>query len=174
MKDKDIIRYLQEDRLSKAIEGLYGIYPSIESLVKKNQGNREDSEDIFQEALIVLFKKVKKGDFVLSSSLKTFIYGISKNLWLQELRRRGKLVYDNDSDFKVEEIENDERQILAQSAFKLLGDKCKEILIMFYYADKSMQEIASKLGFSNEKVAKNQKYRCLEKAKTNYQSLIIK
>ena len=28
-----------------------------------------------------------------------------------------------------------------------------------------MKEIAIKLGFSSEKVAKNQKYRCIEKAK---------
>ena len=34
-----------------------------------------------------------------------------------------------------------------------------------------MQEIADKLGFGSEKTAKNQKYRCLEKAKENLKTL---
>jgi hypothetical protein len=49
--------------------------------------------------------------------------------------------------------------------------KCKQLLILFYFKKKSFREIAAALAFSDEKVAKNQKYRCLQKAKENYFSI---
>jgi hypothetical protein len=45
------------------------------------------------------------------------------------------------------------------------------LLILFYFKKKSFREIASSLAFRSENVAKNQKYRCLQKAKDNYLSL---
>lgn len=52
-----------------------------------------------------------------------------------------------------------------------LGQKCKELLELFYFKKLSMKDISKKLGFASEKVAKNQKYRCIEKAKENLKNL---
>ncbi|MEI2748935.1 MAG: hypothetical protein V9E88_09285 [Ferruginibacter sp.] len=56
----------------------------------------------------------------------------------------------------------------ASAAFNLLGEKCRMLLILFYHKKQSYKEIATALSFSDEKTAKNQKYRCLQKAKENY------
>ena len=44
-------------------------YPSIRRLILTNTGTEEDAKDIFQEVLIVLYRKVKEDEFILSSSL---------------------------------------------------------------------------------------------------------
>ncbi len=174
MTDNEILEHLQNDRYTKAVRGLYGSFPSVRQLVETNSGNKEDAEDIFQEALLILYKKTKAGGFVLSSSIKTYLTGVARNLWYQELRRRGKEVSAGTGLEIVEEpmIEQEQEFKLAEMAFNLLGEKCKQLLILFYFKRKSMIEISRTLEFSNEKVAKNQKYRCLEKAKDNYINLI--
>ena len=70
-------------------------------------------------------------------------------------------------------ISSEQKYNQAEEAFILLGEKCKELLMQFYFHKKPMIEIASMLGFANEKVAKNQKYKCLEKAKENYTQLTM-
>jgi DNA-directed RNA polymerase specialized sigma24 family protein len=59
---------------SSSFELLYKFYfPSVASYIKRNLGNNEDAEDIFQEAIIVLLHKVRQPDFVLTSSLKNYL-----------------------------------------------------------------------------------------------------
>lgn len=52
-----------------------------------------------------------------------------------------------------------------EKALTQIGKKCQELLELFYGFGKSMAEIAKKLDFRNEKVAKAQKYKCIQKAK---------
>lgn len=169
MTDLEIVEHMRDHRFKRAIKGLYSIYPAVKKLVLVNKGAKEDAEDIFQEALLVLYKKVQDGHFELSASLKTYLTAVSRNLWYQELRRRNKEIHTNEF-VEVEALEDENEQIFRQAemAFNLLGEKCRELLIRFYYKKQSMQTIAALLGFSNERVAKNQKYRCLEKAKDHF------
>lgn len=168
MKDEHIIISLREGKIQKAVKGLYSAFPLINQHVSKNSGSKEDAEDLFQDALVILYKKVKDPEFKLSSSLSTFLFGIAKNLWYQELKRRNKVL---EPEIFEEDFSESDLYKQAEEAFKLLGDKCREILILFYYAGKSMSEIAKIMSFSNERVAKTQKYRCIEKAKLNFNQL---
>ena len=169
MTDNEIIEHLKNNKYSKAINGLYSVLPLIKQYIRTNNGSGEDAQDIFQDALLVLYKKIHVGEFILSVPLKTYLYAVAKNCWMQELRRRKKLpagVLPTDIAELV--IEEGPGSGFATSAFNLLGEKCRLLLILFYFRKKSYLEIATALAFSNEKVAKNQKYRCLRKAKENY------
>ncbi len=53
------------------------------------------------------------------------------------------------------------RQVLA--LFDRLGKNCKMVLVMFYYEDKNMKEIALAMNYDNEQVARNTKYKCAKK-----------
>ena len=64
------------------------LFPTIKYLVVKNSGNEEDAEDIFQDSLIVIFKKIRDNQLELSSSFRTYLYSVSRNLWLQKLNKR--------------------------------------------------------------------------------------
>ncbi|MCE3228041.1 MAG: polymerase, sigma-24 subunit, subfamily [Bacteroidetes bacterium] len=177
MNDKEIIKLISEKSYNKVVKNLYGYFPVIKKYIIKNSGTKSDAEDIFQDALLVLFKKTEKGNFELTSSLNTFLFGISRNLWKEQLRKNKKEVYstvENQADVTEDfssATEEYQKSKKAVEALSQLGEKCKQLLHLFYYKKLSMAEIASKLGFAGEKGAKNQKYRCLEKAKEIYSSL---
>jgi len=169
MTDKEIIEHLQHSKYSLAVKGLYNILPDVKQYIKANSGTAADAEDILQDALVILYKKVNSGDFVLTSSLKTYVLAIVKNCWLQQLRQQKKMpAGEIVNDIPSAEATEEPALRLADTAFNLLGEKCKQLLILFYFKKKSFKAIASALGFSDEKVAKNQKYRCIQKAKENY------
>jgi RNA polymerase sigma factor (sigma-70 family) len=169
MSDTEILQQLKEDKYSKALKGLYSIFPSIKQYILKNSGTKNDAEDVFQDALVVVYKKANDINFVLTVSLKTYIEAIAKNLWMQELRRQKKIPIAT-QEIDVAEISIDEELGFgnAESAFKQLGEKCKHLLTLFYFKKMNYKDIATALSFSDENVAKNQKYRCLQKAKENY------
>jgi RNA polymerase sigma factor (sigma-70 family) len=172
MTDKEIIEQLQQDKYGAAINGLYHILPPVKKYILANNGTAHDAQDIFQEALVVLYKKIQAGNFMLTVSLKTYLLAIVKNCWLQELRLRKKIpVVDTDKDFSIEEPVEEPAFTLAEAAFNALGEKCKQLLIMFYFNKKNYKMIAADMSFGDEKTAKNQKYRCLQKAKENYITL---
>ena len=175
MTDKEIIEHLQQNKYAPAVKGLYNILPDVKQYIKANSGTAADAEDILQDALVILYKKIHSGNFILTSSLKTYLMAVVKNCWLQQLRQQkkmpaGEIIYD----IPAAETEEEPAFTLADTAFNLLGEKCKQLLILFYFKKKSFKAIAAALAFSDEKVAKNQKYRCIQKAKENYYSLIKK
>jgi RNA polymerase sigma factor (sigma-70 family) len=178
MRDTRIVGLLRGNNFARAGEELYAYFPAVKKLILKNSGSRQDAEDIYQEALIILVRKVQAPDFVLSSSLNTYLYGICRYLWNDRLRQKNKVIEveaekvplsfsESDVELLSREVENK----LSEQAFLLLGEKCRQLLLLFYFKKKPLKDIAGLLGFSSEKVAKNQKYRCLEKAKENLQLL---
>lgn len=172
MTDNEIIEHLRNNQYPKAIKGLYGLLPSITKYIKANNGTVEDAKDIFQDALVVLYKKIHAGGFVLTVPLRTYLQAIVKNCWLQELRQRKKMPTATQEQDIADVVAEEEPGLgFATTAFNLLGEKCKQLLILFYFKKKSFREIAAALAFSDEKVAKNQKYRCIQKAKENYLTL---
>jgi RNA polymerase sigma factor (sigma-70 family) len=148
-------------------------FPMVLQLVLNNNGNEDDAKDIFQEAVIVLYNKVKTGNFELNSKLKTFIYSVCRRLWLKRLNAQSKTVR-NIEDFSdvipVEEDlerheEKDRQFVLMESALIQLGEPCKTIIEDYYMQSKSMQEICEKFGYTNADNAKTQKYKCLQRLK---------
>ena len=173
MKDTEIISHLRNNKYSPALKGLYKTLPTLKRYILANSGTADDAADIFQDALVILYKKIQMPDMVFTVPLKTYLLAIARNCWMQELRRRKKLrVNDALPDIAPEEDTKETNSFAtATVAFQLLGEKCKALLLLFYYHKKSFKEIAVTLAFSDEKIAKNQKYRCLQKAKENYLTL---
>jgi RNA polymerase sigma factor (sigma-70 family) len=142
-------------------------------LILNNNGNEDDAKDVYQEAIIVLYNKVKRGDFELSSKLKTYIYSICRRLWLKRLKqlnRYGGDIKDFQEYLPVEdEIEKHQDRDMQlnkmENALKLLGEPCKTIMEDFYMHSKSMQEICERFGYTNADNAKTQKYKCLQRLK---------
>ena len=52
--------------------------------------SRSDCEDIFQEAFIVLYKKITEGELTLTSKLSTYFIGICRNKAREKMRGKGK------------------------------------------------------------------------------------
>jgi RNA polymerase sigma factor (sigma-70 family) len=145
----------------------------ILQLIINNNGNQDDAKDIYQEAMIVLYDKIKRGDFELSSKLKTFIYSVCRRLWLKKLSQKSRFFGDiNDyEDFIAVENDIEEHEekdkMFSQMNFSLLGlgEPCKTIIEDFYIKGLSMQIICEKFGYTNADNAKTQKYKCLQRLK---------
>jgi len=148
-------------------------FPMILQLVISNNGNEDDAKDVYQEAIIVLYNKVKAGSFELSSKLKTYIYSICRRLWLKRLSqmsRYGGDIHDIQEYLPVEEdlVSHEEKDIQfnkMEGALSQLGEPCKTIIEDFYIKNRSMQEICEKFGYTNADNAKTQKYKCLQRLK---------
>ena len=157
-----------------ALEGLYTNYfPMVLNMVLQNNGTEEEAKDIFQEAVIVLYDRVKQGNFELSSKLKTYIYAVCRRLWLKQLGYQGRAFHDVSNYEEAIPIEEDlmahhEKDLqlsLMEQALDKLGEPCRTIIHDFYILSLSMQEICEKFGYTNTDNAKTQKYKCLQRLK---------
>jgi len=157
-----------------ALKKLYLAYfPMVLQLIINNNGDEDDAKDIYQEAIIILYNKIKDGDFELSSKLKTYIYSICRRLWLKRLSQMNR--YGGDiRDFEEFLPNEDETESHSDrdmqfskmgSALQLLGEPCKTIIEDFYIHNKSMQDICESFGYTNADNAKTQKYKCLQRLK---------
>ena len=171
MEDHKIVGLFKQGKNEKAFLGLYGYFPTVLKMIRSNNGTKDDALDVFQEALIVLFRKLKDENFVLTSSLGTYVFGVCRLIWMNEIRKRkklqGEMLNDDipDNNGMVELLAKEEQYRKAEELIMQLGEKCRELLILFYHKNLSMKQIADRLGFSSDKIAKNQKYKCLERAR---------
>lgn len=179
MNEQQIIELLRIGKISKVSQKLYAYFPVIKKMILKNQGSSQDAEDVYQDALIIILRKFEDPEFKITSNFNTYLYSVCRFLWSDELKRRNKrfeveikeILLDSNEQLEID-TEQMRSEKLAEKAFFSLGEKCKDLLKLFYYAKMSLKEIAPMLQFANEKVAKNQKYRCLEKAKENLKTLM--
>ena len=157
-----------------ALNRLYiGYFPMVLQFILNNNGDEDDAKDVYQEGIIVLYNKIKGGNFELSSKLKTYIYSVCRRIWLKKLSQASKKT-NNISDFEdviavevdVEYHEEKDLQFEKMgSALTNLGEPCKTIIQDFYINNLSMQEICEKFGYTNTDNAKTQKYKCLQRLK---------
>ena len=145
-------------------------YPTVHHFILSNNGNGDDAKDIFQESIIVIYRKLKEQDhFFLNSSFKTFIYSIARHLWLKHLRTlkyEEQRIIDHHKYIELKEepfkIENEDlRMSLYQKYFRLLPEDCQKILTLTA-RDVPQKEIANMLGFSSENYIKKRKHYCKE------------
>ena len=157
----------------RAVENIYkDNYNIVQALVVNNNGTAEDAKDIFQETMIVLYEKVQSGSFELNCQIKTFIYSVSRRLWLKRLIHHNRFSLSEGHEEIVsvdDEVEEHEKRntefSMMEKAMSGLGEPCKSLLEAFYLQKKSMQEIATSFGYTNAENAKNQKYKCLVRLK---------
>ena len=149
-------------------------FPLIRFLVADNGGSGEDAEDIFQDGIIIIYNKINLNQLALTSSFKTYMYSVCRNLWLQKLHKR-KAIFERLTD--VEEyidipddlqkdgaIEETEMHRIIQIHFLSLQDDCQKVLRLFV-KNIPLREIALIMGFKTEKYAKTRKYLCKEELK---------
>ena len=141
-------------------------------------------EDVFQDANIILYEKIVKGDFVLTASFQTYLNSVCRFQLLNSIEKSRLTTnyYDNSEDDNDENPNNyqssitdsldnvdhsNELQFLAienaLEKMKAEGGHCYELLSLFWYHKKSHDEIAKIMNYSNDKTSKKQKSGCQEK-----------
>lgn len=169
--DEDIVLGLRK-RDNHVIDFIYQHYfDSVAKMVVNNSGSSDDAEDIFQEALIIVFKKLNDGEeLTLTSSFSTYIYSICRLMWLKKLRDSQKLNLKKLNREEEEFIEFEEpppvqdkdlRYAIYQKALMQIPEDCQKILTLI--GEKlSHKEVAKKLGFRSDNYVKKRKHFCKE------------
>jgi RNA polymerase sigma factor (sigma-70 family) len=172
MPDKTLLENLKnEDNAS--YEVLYKFYfPSIATHITRNFGSAQDAEDIFQETIIVLLQKVRRADFVLTSSLKTYLFAISKNLWLKRLRDNKLIPVDNVEKYQQEnetfvfELQTEPTKTEGLTSWLTkITKNCQRILKAIFFYKEPMGSLMQKMGWKNKHTAANQQYKCIQQVK---------
>jgi RNA polymerase sigma factor (sigma-70 family) len=147
-------------------------YYKISYFIRKNNGNEDDASDIFQEAIIIIYRKLKENDLIFeTSSFAGYLYSVCRFLWLKQLeRRRIERERLNDTlpfqdnlydESLVELVEKNEKYGLYQKHFATLSTDCQKLMQLFFEKN-SLKEIAKIMGYKSEKYAKTRKYKCKE------------
>lgn len=133
----------------------------------KNSGSEEDARDLFQDVILVLFQKVRNDSFLLTCSLSTYLFSVSRLLWFKELSKRKHIsassiiledYADNDKDIH-ETAELNDRLEIYRRTFESLSVDCQKVL-RYFIEGMSITEITQKMGYKSEQHTKNRRYRC--------------
>jgi RNA polymerase sigma factor (sigma-70 family) len=142
---------------------LKGNQQKYELLVKKYQSfaftialrytkNREDAEELAQSAFVKAYLNLK--DYRGDAKFSTWLYTIVSSLCLSFLRKKKLDIHSlnqegvferanaNESNLKADVIEQHSRTALLNRAMNLLNPDDAKLLMLFYKAEQSLDEIA--------------------------------
>ncbi|MFT6500794.1 MAG: RNA polymerase sigma factor (sigma-70 family) [Crocinitomicaceae bacterium] len=156
--------------VNKELRTLYKKWPDVKRFLKSKGCNSTDAEDIFQEALLIFTRKMEEPDFELTVDSFHYVKNTCKFIWYNQSRKEGKHrhseLHDNFTEEEDDEWLQKELKLKSiEDALSQIGKQCQQILQMFYGLGLNMVDIAKKVGLRNDKVAKAQKYRCINKVK---------
>jgi RNA polymerase sigma factor (sigma-70 family) len=164
ISDIDIISGIhnQDD---KVLNWLYDNYfQSVKNHVLSNSGSDEDVSDVFQDTIIVLYNQITENVLNLTTDLKGYFFGIARNVWSAQLRKKQKTT-ELEIDIADEE-ENEEQydqlleRIISRVFQKLKPDQ--QMILSLFSEGLSYEEIAYKMDLKNEVYARRKKYLCKE------------
>jgi RNA polymerase sigma factor (sigma-70 family) len=169
--DTKIIQSIRSGDTSEALQFLYEtLFPKVRRYIRQNSGNADMAFDVFQDSIMVFYKYVMEDKFDMKYDIGAFVFSVSKNIWLNRLRKESREIsLPENADFQ-DDIENimdslitREREELISELLVNLGKKCEELLrySVFYHLRNS--EICEKMGFSTENAVKTRKYKCMQR-----------
>lgn len=154
--DSSILRYVYET-----------YYPIIEGYIVHNQGSCDQARDIFQDAMIIVYNRIKSDKLELSCKFGTYLYAICKNIWIQErkkyLQRAEKLRHQplmvNDPGPADDPLLQNHLTNLFNKHFEDLSKDCQKILSM-YFNNFSVEDIRAAMNYKDLHHTADRKYRC--------------
>jgi len=134
--------------------------------------DNENIQDLYQEAWYAVYKNIKDGKLLeLTSTLKTYLFQIGRNQALSLIKRlesRGgdKEIVDEVWEDDTHDIEDQhtKRSNILRQAIGELTETCRNIMKLFYFEDKKLDEIVYLLDdFSSKDALKTKKYKCMKR-----------
>ncbi|QJX46589.1 sigma-70 family RNA polymerase sigma factor [Hymenobacter taeanensis] len=145
-------------------------FPMVRRHVVERGGTTQDAKDVFQDALVVFYEKTVNGHLVLTCSPSTYLVGVCRHLWQQELSRRRRLplseldeAHAQLPDTAVAPVTEPTPALAVLEYVAKLSEKCQRILLSFYYFQQPLEQIAAENDYGSVRSATVQKFKCLER-----------
>jgi RNA polymerase sigma factor (sigma-70 family) len=168
--DKDLMVALKNGNDEVVLAYLYKtVLPKVKHYIKSNKGNDDEANDIFQDAVINFYNKVKLNKIEDTVNVSAYITQTAKNLWINRVKRMNRSTeISNEDSFHVEEdflgnIITQEKTAAITKLLSEIGEECQQLLKYSVYENLSMREICKSMGYSSENLTKNYNYRCKQK-----------
>lgn len=135
---------------------------------------KEERIDIYQDAFVVIYEGIKFGKITVEKTLKHYLFGVGRNMIIDKIKQKIKerklqdQLLDQKSNIDIGFFDispSSDTQDKLNHAINSLSEKCKEILVLFYYRKYSIDAIMHTMNYSNENVTKSHKSRCLKNLK---------
>ncbi|UFX83235.1 RNA polymerase sigma factor [Candidatus Absconditicoccus praedator] len=133
--------------------------------------SKDLAEEVTQEIFLHVWKKLDKFD--KSKKFQPWLYRIAYNYCIDYIRKEGKGEVYNIEDIQIESKEDNNlldkeyKKSLIYSLLKELNDKQKQAIILFYFEEKSYEDIAYIFGESTSYVGT-----CIYRAKQKLKKII--
>jgi RNA polymerase sigma factor (sigma-70 family) len=144
----------------KVLNWLYDNYfQSVKNHVLSNSGSIEDVSDVFQDSIIALYNQITEDKLNLTTDLKGYFFGIARNIWSAQLRRKQKT-----TDLKIDlpdETTEDQSDLVLERIISRVFQKLKsdqQMVLNLFSDGLTYEEIAEKMNLKNEVYARRKKY----------------
>ncbi|MCC6279517.1 MAG: sigma-70 family RNA polymerase sigma factor [Saprospiraceae bacterium] len=156
----------------KALTTLYQLMmPVIRRLVSElGNGVEADAQDVFQDAVIIIYEKMKDPAFVLSSKFSTYFYSVCRNIRLTRIQKKSgnersisnELLAEHPAFLHEMDILELDRRKLFEKAMLKIGIDCRKLL-QLHFLKTPIPIIVQQLGFRSEGYARRRKHQCKER-----------
>jgi len=163
-RDEELIGRINEGD-AEAFEVLYHRYRDwVHRLAWRFTGNQADALDVLQETFTYLLKK--SPDLRLTASMTTFLYPVVKHLSLNTRRKRPANIDEEVLGAIPAPPAPDSSRGELAAALAALSDEHREVVLMRFVDDMSLDEIAAALAVPPGTV-KSRLHRALETLRTD-------
>jgi RNA polymerase sigma factor (sigma-70 family) len=166
LSDNEIIQGIFEHNQNVLITVYHENYRTIRQLVKTNSGDDDDANDVFQDAIMVMYQKIRSNNLNLTVSFGTYFYSVAQRIWLNELKRKKRYPSFNEGiEFQIEEAEiielmnRNDLHKLVWKHFEKISHDCQKVIKLFLEG-KSIAEVTEIMKYNSEQHTKNRKLRC--------------
>jgi len=150
--------------------------PGIKAYLQSKGASTEDAGDIFQEAILDVYKLALDEKFVLSCPLEAFLLLVCKRKWInqrEKFKRQGVTksldigfpsIADDDDHKAAADVDRVEKENLVMTILHRISERCREIIIAAY-SGWHQEKLANEMGVS---------YAYLRKKKSQCMAELIK
>lgn len=162
--DQIIEGIFRKDRL--VLEWLYKQqFGKIQKFILNKGGDIDTVKDVFQEAMLIIYSKIRDRGLKLTCSFSTYFFAVCRNLWFHELRMKSRtgsvsIMPENivEEPDPPHDIQPELKELLLYH-FNKLSEDCKKVLEL-HFRRKTLADICMILGYKDVKYAADRKYRC--------------
>lgn len=160
------------------------MYDKLYFFALKNVRSKEDAEDIVQEAFMKALESL--GELNSSESFSGWIYSVTYNLCIDKMRggkRVARFETEDDRDNAIENsalnepvmvpedyMQNEETKRQIKDVIDGLRPDMRSVIILFYYDQMSMTEVAETMGIS-ESIVKTKLFSARKRIKAKLRAL---